>query len=174
MQIFPSGQLASVAQVLNHTRQPQTVAAGLSAGVVLDREVDVSRGDWIVAAPQAAAVAEDDFDTPAAISPWPAQKTATATVAWMDDEPLVVGRVYWALHGHRWVKAKVQHVLFNLDVHTLERQEASQLATNAIGQVQLLLQEPLPLASFAQARVLGSLILVDTASHKTAGAVLVQ
>ena len=174
VQIFPSGQLASVAQMLNHTRQPQTVAAGLSAGVVLDREVDVSRGDWIVAAPQAAAVAEDDFDTPAAVSPWPAQKTATATVAWMDDEPLVVGRVYWALHGHRWVKAKVQHVLFNLDVHTLERQEASQLAPNAIGQVQLLLQEPLPLASFAQARVLGSLILVDTASHKTAGAVLVQ
>ena len=43
VQIFPSGQLASVAQVLNHTRQPQTVAAGLSAGVVLDREVDVSR-----------------------------------------------------------------------------------------------------------------------------------
>src|SRR5574344_1873006 len=174
VQIFPSGQLASVAQVLNHTRQPQTVAAGLSAGVVLDREVDVSRGDWIVAAPQAAAVAEDDFDTPAAISPWPAQKTATATVAWMGDEPLVVGGVYCAMHGHRWVKAKVQHVLFNLDVHTLERQEASQLAPNAIGQVQLLLQEPLPLASFAQARVLGSLILVDTASHKTAGAVLVQ
>ncbi len=71
-------------------------------------------------------------------------------------------------------KPRCSSVLFNLDVHTLERQEASQLAPNAIGQVQLLLQEPLPLASFAQARVLGSLILVDTASHKTAGAVLVQ
>ncbi len=86
----------------------------------------------------------------------------------------MVGRVYWALHGHRWVKAKVQRVLCNLNVHTLERQEASQLAPNAIGQVELLLQEPLPLASFAHARVSVSLILVDTASHKTAGAVLVQ
>lgn len=174
VQVFPSGQLATVAQVLTHTRQPQAVAAGLSAGVVLDREVDVSRGDWLLPAPEAAPVAEDDFDAPAAISPWPASKQLTATVAWMDDEPLVIGRVYWALHGHRWVKAKVQQVLFSLDVHTLAQQDATQLAPNAIGQVQLLLQEAVPAAPFAQARVLGSLILVDTASHKTAGAVLVQ
>ncbi len=177
VQVFPSGQLATVAQVLTHTRQPQAVAAGLSAGVVLDREVDVSRGDWLLAAPEAAPVAADDFDdfdAPAAISPWPGSKQLTATVAWMDDEPLVIGRVYWALHGHRWVKAKVQQVLFSLDVHTLEQQDATQLAPNAIGQVQLLLQEAVPAAPFAQARVLGSLILVDTASHKTAGAVLVQ
>ena len=174
VQVFPSGQLATVAQVLNHVRDAQTVGAGLSAGVVLDREVDVSRGDWLLAAPQAVAVAEDDFDTPAAVSPWPGQKTLTATVAWMDDEPLVVGRVYWALHGHRWVKAKVQAVAHQLDIHTLEQQAATTLAPNAIGQVQLLLQEALPLAPFQRARKLGSLILVDTASHATAGAVLVQ
>ena len=174
--VLPSGQSAKVAQVLDHARRPGKVPAGTSAGIILDREVDVSRGDWILAAPTAAAApAEDDFgDTPTATPAWPASRELRTTVAWMDDEPLVAGRVYWALHGHRWVKAKVQHVLFNLDVHTLERQEASQLAPNAIGQVQLLLQEPLPLASFAQARVLGALILVDTASHKTAGAVLVQ
>jgi sulfate adenylyltransferase subunit 1 len=40
--------------------------------------------------------------------------------------------------------------------------------------VELLLQEAIPAAPFTQARVLGSLILVDTASHKTAGAVLVN
>jgi len=85
-----------------------------------------------------------------------------------------VGRVYWALHGHRWVKAKVQAVAHQLDIHTLAQQAATTLAPNAIGQVQLLLQEAVPAAPFAQARVLGSLILVDTASHKTAGAVLVQ
>ena len=45
---------------------------------------------------------------------------------------------------------------------------------NAIGHVHLVLQEAIPAAPFTQARVLGSLILVDTASHKTAGAVLVN
>ncbi|GKS98451.1 sulfate adenylyltransferase [Acidovorax sp. SUPP3434] len=174
VQVFPSGQQATVAQVLDHARRPVGVPAGQSAGIVLDREVDVSRGDWIIAAPQAAAVAADDFDTPASTPSWPGRRELRATVAWMDDEPLVAGRVYWALHGHRWVKAKVQRVVHKLNIHTLAEEDAAQLDPNAIGHVDLLLQEPLPAAPFTQARVLGSLILVDTASHKTAGAVLVN
>ena len=173
VQILPSGQLATVAQVIDHARAPG-VAAGLSAGITLDREVDVSRGDWIVAAPVQAEVAEDDFDAPAAISPWPSQRELNVTVAWMDDEPLVPGRVYWALHGHRWIKAKVRSVTHRLNINTLAKEEAQKLEANAIGQVQLQLQEAIPAAAFTKARQLGSLILVDTASHATAGAVLVQ
>ena len=174
VQILPSGQLATVAAVIDHARLPHSVNAGLSAGITLDREVDVSRGDWIVAAPVQAQAAEDDFDTPAAVSPWPAQREITATVAWMDDEPLVPGRVYWALHGHRWVKAKVRRVGHRLSINTLAKEEAQQLEANAIGQVELQLQEAIPAAPFTTARQLGSLILVDTASNATAGAVLVQ
>ncbi|RYF25719.1 MAG: sulfate adenylyltransferase [Comamonadaceae bacterium] len=175
VQVFPSGQLATVAQVLDHARRPGNVPAGASAGIVLDREVDVSRGDWIVAAPSAPpAASDDDFDAPAPVSPWPGQRELRTTVAWMDDEPLVAGRVYWALHGHRWVKAKVRRIVHRLDIHTLAEEDASQLEPNAIGHVELVLQEPVPAAPFIHARVLGSLILVDTASHKTAGAVLVN
>lgn len=174
VQVFPSGQKAVVAQVLDHARRPQDVAAGRSAGVVLDREVDVSRGDWIVAAPLAAAVAEDDFDTPAAVSAYPGQKELSTTVAWLDDEPLVAGRVYWALHGHRWVKAKVKRVVHKLEINTLAELDSDHLDPNAIGHVELLLQEAIPAVPFAQSRVLGALILVDTATHKTSGAVLVN
>ncbi len=176
VQIFPSGQLATVAQVLDHARRPGDVPAGTSAGIILDREVDVSRGDWILAAPTAAAgPAEDDFgDTPTATPAWPASRELRTTVAWMDDEPLVAGRVYWALHGHRWVKAKVKAVVHKLNINTLAEEPATQLDPNAIGHVDLLLQEAIPAAAFGTARVLGSLILVDTASHKTAGAVLVN
>ena len=177
VQIFPSGQLATVAQVLDHARRPKDVPAGTSAGIILDREVDVSRGDWILATPTAAAapVADDDFgDTPAAAPAWPASRELRTTIAWMDDEPLVAGRVYWALHGHRWVKAKVKAVVHKLNINTLVEEAATQLDPNAIGHVELLLQEAIPAAPFTQARVLGSLILVDTASHKTAGAVLVN
>ncbi|QXZ08244.1 sulfate adenylyltransferase [Comamonas sp. Y33R10-2] len=175
VQILPSGQLATVAQVIDHARTPKDVAAGLSAGITLDREVDVSRGDWIVAAPVvAAAAAEDDFDAPAAVSPWPATREITATVAWMDNEPLVPGRVYWALHGHRWVKAKVRSLVHRLNINTLAQEDAQQLEANAIGQVELVLQEAIPAAAFTQARQLGAMILVDTASNATAGAVLVH
>ena len=158
VKVFPSGQTAVVSQVLSATRQPQNKAAGHSAGIVLDREVDVSRGDWILAAEGAPE----------------GQRQLTTTVAWMDDEALVPGRVYWALHGHRWVKAKVQRVVHRLNVNTLAEEEATELAPNAIGHVTLALQEPLVTLPFTQSRILGALVLVDTASHKTSGAVLVN
>jgi len=158
VKVFPSGQTAVVSQVLSATRQPQNKAAGHSAGIVLDREVDVSRGDWILAAEGAPE----------------GKRQLNTTIAWMDDEPLVPGRVYWALHGHRWVKAKVQRVVHRLNVNTLAEEEATELAPNAIGHVTLALQEPLVTLPFTQSRTLGALVLVDTASHKTSGAVLVN
>ena len=162
VQVFPSGQTAVVSQVLSATRQPQNKAAGHSAGLVLDREVDVSRGDWLLAEKSASLGAPEG------------QRQLSATIAWMDDEPLVAGRLYWALHGHRWVKVKVQRVVHRLDVNTLAEVEATELPPNAIGHVTLALQEPLVTLPFAQSRTLGSLVLVDTASHKTSGAVLVN
>ncbi|MFC5523102.1 sulfate adenylyltransferase subunit 1 [Polaromonas jejuensis] len=154
--VLPSGQTAVVAQVLNHARQPKAIAAGHSAGIVLDREVDVSRGDWLLA---------PDTFTPS--------RELSVTIAWMDDEPLVAGRVYWALHGHRWVKAKVRRIVHKLDVNTLAEEDASELPPNAIGHIQLSLQEPLATLPYARSRILGSLVLVDTASHKTSGAALI-
>ena len=95
-------------------------------------------------------------------------------MAWLDDEALVPGRAYWALHGHRWVKAKVSRIVHRLDIHTLAEADADRLEPNAIGHVTLALQSPLPVEPYARSRALGALILVDTATHKTSGAVLVR
>jgi sulfate adenylyltransferase subunit 1 len=157
IKVLPSGQTATVAQVLNHVRQPAEVPAGHSAGIVLDREVDVSRGDWLLA--------------PGAAEP---SREISATIAWLDDEPLVAGRAYWALHGHRWVKARIRRIVHKLDVNTLAEADADHLEPNSIGHVDLTLQEPLSTLPYARSRLLGSLVLVDTATHKTSGAVLVR
>jgi sulfate adenylyltransferase subunit 1 len=162
VKVFPSGQTAVVSQVLSATREPQNKAAGHSAGIVLDREVDVSRGDWLLAEKS------ESLGSPEG------QRQLNTTIAWMDDEPLVAGRLYWALHGHRWVKAKVQRVVHRLNVNTLAEEEATELVPNAIGYVTLALQEPLVTLPFSQSRILGALVLVDTATHKTSGAVLVN
>ena len=147
-----------VAQVLSATRQSLSSISGHSAGIVLDKEVDVSRGDWLL-------TGDNTLQ---------AQREIETTVAWMDDEPLIAGRVYWALHGHRWVKAKVQRVVHRLNVNTLEEENASELPPNAIGHVTLALQQPLVTLPYTQSRTLGALVLVDTASHKTSAAVLVR
>jgi sulfate adenylyltransferase subunit 1 len=128
---------------------------------VLDREVDVSRGDWLLTSNDA----PSHFETTREIK---------ATVAWMDDEPLVAGRVYWALHGHRWIKAKIKRIVHSLDINTLQEHEATQIEPNAIGHIELSLQEPIAALPYSQSRILGALILVDTASHKTSGALLLN
>jgi sulfate adenylyltransferase subunit 1 len=173
--VLPSGQSARVAQVLNHARVPRNVAAGHGAGIVLDREVDVSRGDWLLAQAPTATARDDEFaDTPAPRAFVTPTRDIRATVAWMDDEPLVAGRVYLALHGHRWIKAKIKRIVHSLDVNTLEEHDATQIRPNAIGHIELALQEPIAALAYAQSRVLGALILVDTASHKTSGALLLN
>jgi sulfate adenylyltransferase subunit 1 len=155
--VLPSGQKAQIAQVLDHARHPGTVKAGLSAGITLDRELDISRGDWLLA-----------------VGAFEPSRSIQGTIAWMDDTPLVAGRTYWALHGHRWVKAKVARITHRLNIHTLAKEDATELAPNEIGGIELALQEGLATLPYTQSKTLGSLILVDTASHKTSGAVLIS
>ena len=157
--VMPSGKTATIAQVVDHARQSKAVLAGHSAGLILDRELDVSRGDWLLAS--------EGFEPPLGT------REITATVAWMDEEPLVPGRLYWALHGHRWVKAKIKRIVHQIDINSLTTHDAAQLDVNAIGVVELALLEPIAALPYKQSRVLGSLVLVDTASHKTSGAALV-
>ncbi len=159
LQVFPSGQTAKISLLLDHARAHLQQDQGLntSYGIVLDREVDVSRGDWLLA--------------PNMITP---SQQLTATVAWMDEEPLQAGRTYLALHGHRWVKAKVQRIAQRFDIHSLAPHEATALNTNEIGMVELAFQQPIAALPYAQSKALGAMILVDTATHKTSGAVLVR
>jgi sulfate adenylyltransferase subunit 1 len=157
VQLFPSGQTATVQALLGLDGELPRCGAGRSAGVVLDRMLDVSRGDWLLA--------------PGSV---PAARVLRATLAWLDTEPAVPGRRYLLRHGHRWVQARLRAVHHRLDIHTLARDEAAQLNVNDIGEVEFELQQPLPLLPYADSRVGGALIVVDPASHRTSGALLVQ
>jgi sulfate adenylyltransferase subunit 1 len=157
VQLFPSGETATVQALLGLDGELPRCGAGRSAGVVLDRMLDVSRGDWLLA--------------PGSV---PAARVLRATLAWLDTEPAVPGRRYLLRHGHRWVQARLRAVHHRLDIHTLARDEAAQLQVNDIGEVEFELQQPLPLLPYAHSRVGGALIVVDPASHRTSGALLVQ
>jgi sulfate adenylyltransferase subunit 1 len=157
VQIFPSGQTAIVAEVRLASEVVDVVEAGRSAGVVLDRQLDVSRGDWIA--------------TPKTVHE---TNRFSATLAWLDTEPAHVGRKYWLRHGNRWVQARIASIESRLDIHSLEATEAHQLAVNEIGHVIVETQQPLPVESYESNRVGGSLIIVDPASNRTSGALLVK
>ncbi|MDI2112758.1 sulfate adenylyltransferase subunit 1 [Commensalibacter nepenthis] len=155
--VQPSGAKAKISKIFANALQGelQRASTGQSVGLILDQEIDVSRGDWLLA--------------PSSPS---AQKEAKATLAWLDDEPLVVGRAYWLKHGHRWIKTKIASINHHLNIHTLETEPAENLDKNSIGEVSLILQQPIPVLPYHDAKDVGAAILVDTATNRTAGAVL--
>jgi sulfate adenylyltransferase subunit 1 len=155
VRLFPSGQDALVAEVRRAGEVVQRCEAGESAGVVLDRQVDVSRGDWIVAAGIDAA------------------SSFHATLAWLDTEPAVVGRKYWLRHGNRWVQARITAIESRLDIDTLSDTGAHELGVNEIGRVSVQTQAPLPLTRYLDNRIGGAMIVVDPTSNRTSGALLV-
>jgi sulfate adenylyltransferase subunit 1 len=157
VQIFPSGERAVVAEVRLAGSVVDLVEAGWSAGVVLDRQLDVSRGDWIA--------------TPNSVT---GRQSFAATLAWLDTEPAVVGRKYWVRHGNRWVQARIASIENRLDIHTLDVVEAHHLGVNEIGRVIVEMQQPLPVEAYASNRSGGSLIVVDPTTNRTSGALLVQ
>ena len=157
VQIFPSGEEATVAEVRRAGAVVPRAHAGQSAGLVLDRQLDVSRGDWIA--------------TRDAVQP---RSRFEATLAWLDTEPAIVGRKYWVRHGNRWVQARIVAIESRLDIHTLDKIAAHELAVNEIGHVVVETQQPLPVEAFETNRVGGSMIVVDPASHRTSGALLVR
>ena len=157
VQVFPSGERALVTALRRAGDNVVSAEAGQSAGLVLDRQLDVSRGDWIGA--------------PGTLQ---ATQRFTATLAWLDTEPAAIGRKYWLRHGNRWVQGRITAIEHVLDIHTLEPTDAHQLAVNEIGRVVIETQQPLPLQRYADNRVGGALIVVDPASNRTSGALLVE
>jgi sulfate adenylyltransferase subunit 1 len=157
VQVFPSGELAVVAEVRRAGSTVATAQAGESAGIVLDRQLDISRGDWI-ASPGSLKTAQR-FE---------------ATLAWLDTEPAQIGRKYWVRHGNRWSQARISAIEHRLDIHSLQEAPATELAVNEIGHVVIEVQQPLPLEAYADNRISGALIVVDPTSNRTSGALLVR
>jgi len=157
VQLFPSQQKAVVVEVRIAGALVDFAEAGQSAGLSLDRQLDVSRGDWIA--------------TPNTVHE---TNRFSATLAWLDTEPAVIGRKYTVRHGNRWVQARIAAIESALDIHTLAARNAHELAVNEIGHVVIETQQPLPVEAYATNRVGGSLIIVDPASNRTSGALLVK
>jgi sulfate adenylyltransferase subunit 1 len=157
VELLPGGESAQVVEVRRAGDAVAVAEAGESAGVVLDRQLDVARGDWVSA--------------PASVA---TRQQLAATVAWLDSEPAVVGRKYWVRHGHAWVQARILRIESRLDIDSLAATAAERLSVNEIGQVLIEVQRPLPIEPYEIDPIAGAMIMVDAASNRTSAAVLVS
>ena len=158
VRVQPSNVEARIERVLVGGKEVDAAHAGQAVVVTLDRERDVSRGDVLCAAD----------------APLPVSDQFVAHVVWMDESPLVPGRGYWLRIGTREVAATVTEISHRIDVNTQAHEAAKQLAMNDVGLVKLSLAAPIPLATYAESRVLGGFILVDRLTNATAGAGVVR
>jgi bifunctional enzyme CysN/CysC len=126
-----------------------------SVTVLLDDDLDVSRGDMLVGArdqPQTA-------------------RRLEATICWMSEQPLVTRRRYVVRHTTREVRATVDEVAHKIDMYSLRPDaDATQLGLNDIGTVRLRLSGPLVVDDYRRNRETGSFIVIDEATNATVGA----
>ena len=157
IEVFPSGEKAVVAGLKHAGRAIRSATAGQSVGVVLNRQLDVSRGDWLA--------------MPGSLK---ASHRFTATLAWLDTFAASIGSKYLLRHGNRWVQGRLSLIAHRIDIHTLQHVPAGVLDVNDLGEVVIELQEALPLAPYSANRIGGALIVVDPSTHRTSGALLVR
>ena len=159
LQVLPSGETARVQALYRGDEPLDTAAAGDSITIVLDREIDVSRGDLLVAGDNPPQVARE-FE---------------ADLCWLDRQPLNPARWYWLKQGTRLTQARITAVTARRDISELSTVAWSgPLAGNDIGRVQIRTRDALALDDYDHERGTGAFILIDDASHQTAAAGMVR
>jgi sulfate adenylyltransferase subunit 1 len=162
VQVQPGGATARIAAIETHDGRLAEAFTGQSVALRLDRELDVSRGDLIVAAAAPARLASR-FE---------------ADLAWLDDEPARPGAKLWLRHGARNVAARVRRVDRRLDLGQVAWRDAASgdaaLARNDIARVEIETQQPLAIDAYDAVRAGGAFVLVDAASHRTVAAGMIR
>ncbi|MDQ6982434.1 MAG: GTP-binding protein [Mariprofundus sp.] len=151
---IPSGNTSTVKEIITFDGNLEEAFAPQSITLTLNDEIDVSRGDMLVH------IGGEISDS----------KELTANVCWIGDEPLIVRKKYLIKHTTQSVKAMVASIDFRRDIHTLNKDEADELAMNEIGQITFKLMKPLHCDSYADNRTTGSFIVIDTFTNNTVGA----
>ena len=156
--VLPAGRTTTIAGIDQFEAELDAAFAPLSVSIRLADDIDISRGDMIVAA--------DDLPT--------VTQELHADVCWMVNAPLRAGGRYSIKHTTRSVKALVESLHDRINTDTLEREPSDVLNLNDIGRVTFKLATPLFVDDYTTNRVTGSFIVIDEATKSTVGAGMVR
>ncbi|HEY6375356.1 MAG TPA: sulfate adenylyltransferase subunit CysN [Edaphobacter sp.] len=158
---LPSRRETFVRRIVTYDGDLTVAAYPQSVTVELEDEIDLSRGEILVPAPESG-------------DPLPeVSRRFRAMVVWMHEVPLVVGRTYIAKHTTRTVRATVRVIRHRVDVGSFDEVAAEQLAMNEIAEVEFETNLPLFFDTYAENRSMGSLILIDGLTNATVGAAMI-
>ncbi|MGD0629466.1 MAG: sulfate adenylyltransferase subunit CysN [Terracidiphilus sp.] len=151
---LPSGRSAQVERIVTFDGDLAEAIAPLSVTLVLNRELDISRGDLIASAQLTPSVT----------------RHIGASLVWMDQRPLALNHRYLLKHTSHTVPAFVASIAHRTNIGTLAHETADSLEMNAIGVVSIELLRPIALDLYAENRATGAFILIDATSNSTVAA----
>ncbi len=157
--VLPSNRTSKVREIVFLNQILDVAVAGDSVTVVLEDEIDISRGDMLC--------------DPAA--PPQVLKSISARICWMSEQPLSMANRFVLKHTSRSVKAKIGTLVDRIDINTLQHEPApKELAMNDIARVTLSLAQPLFVDAYDVNRETGSFILIDEASNHTVAVGMIE
>ncbi len=156
--VCPVGTKSRIKRIVTAEGDLEEAVAGQSVTLVLEDEIDVSRGDVIASAAEPA----DHTDQFA------------AHLLWMTDEPMLPERQYLLKTGARMVKAVVTDLSYKVNVNTLEHVASKTLELNEIGYCKFGLDQVIAFDPYRDNRETGAFILVDQFSNATVGAGMID
>jgi sulfate adenylyltransferase subunit 1 len=156
---LPSGLSTRVRAIKTYDGELQEAGLHASVMLILEDELDISRGDMLV----------PESDAPAL------RRELDAMACWLADTPLDPRRRYLLRHTTREVPARVKRIDHRWDVSTQEEQAAPGLLDrNDIGRIALQLAQPVFAERYADNRATGSFILIDESTNNTVAAGMIQ
>ena len=155
--VLPSKKNATISQISTFDGDLRLAEDGKAVTLVLDPDVDATRGDAIELASKATSLA-DRF---------------TSAVVWLGESDLITSKSYLLISGSTQVPALVTTIRHALNINNGQHDAAKTLKTNEIGVVELATDAPVALVPYKQNRFKGNFILVDRATMNTVGAGMV-
>ena len=156
--VLPSKRKAKISEIITYDGKLESIGDGDAATLVLEPDVDASRGDSIQLA--------NNFTNPA--------DRFRANLVWLGDKELVHSRSYYLISGSTQVPAMVTSIRYKLNVNTGDHEASEILSMNEIGIVDIATDSPIALNTYKKERNTGSFILVDRVTLNTVAAGMVS
>ncbi|MCA9474944.1 MAG: sulfate adenylyltransferase subunit CysN, partial [Nitrospira sp.] len=149
-----SGKTSQVTRIVTYDGDLDSAETGQSVTLLLQDEIDISRGELLSAA-QARPTTADQFE---------------ATIIWMHDGPLLPGRKYLLKAGTRTIPAQISELKYKVNVNTLEHLASKTLKLNEVGICNISLDHPISFDPYRDNRQTGAFILIDHYTNATIAA----
>ena len=147
---LPSGEKAFVKELYVCDNKVDEIIAGQPCTIVIDREMDISRG--CVITNNKKVIVNNLFKS---------------SILWMDDEPLKTGKSYYLKVGTKKVLASILRIRHRIDINTGCHVACDTLTKNEIGVCEIMMSEKTVFSQFSNIESLGCFILIDNETNMT-------